>query len=191
MDDTKPTNEGEQQPIRIEATLIAKLNLADFQNAVPMLRDLSIVNDTVAEIKSLELRVESVPAFLNRSGNAVAGSGRAVGPVWRGRYRLERRLPGRSGAPGTARQHRPGNRWRIVNDFPGCCRRSPLFGGIVALTNSYAAGFMVTGLPTAACGLALLLARRRFGVKRSGVAATSLLDTMPTSTEAERDNVKS
>lgn len=64
MNDTKPTNEGEQQPIRIEATLIAKLNLADFQNAVPMLRDLSIVNDTAAEIKSLELRVESVPAFL-------------------------------------------------------------------------------------------------------------------------------
>lgn len=32
--------------LRLEATLIAKLNLADFQNAVPMLRELSIVNDT-------------------------------------------------------------------------------------------------------------------------------------------------
>ena len=32
--------------LRVEATLIAKLNLADFQNAVPMLRELRIVNDT-------------------------------------------------------------------------------------------------------------------------------------------------
>ena len=28
---------------RVDATLVAKLNLADFQNAVPLLRELSIV----------------------------------------------------------------------------------------------------------------------------------------------------
>jgi len=49
---------------RIEATLVSKLNLAYFQNAVPMLRELSIVNDAMETTKDLELRVESFPAFL-------------------------------------------------------------------------------------------------------------------------------
>jgi very-short-patch-repair endonuclease len=49
---------------RIEATLVSKLNLAYFQNAVPMLRELSIVNDAMETAKDLELRVESFPAFL-------------------------------------------------------------------------------------------------------------------------------
>lgn len=49
---------------RIEATLVSKLNLAYFQNSVPMLRELSIVNDATETIKDLELRLESVPAFL-------------------------------------------------------------------------------------------------------------------------------
>ncbi len=50
--------------LRVEATLIAKLNLADFQNVVPMLRELSIINDTELEAKDLELRIASVPGFL-------------------------------------------------------------------------------------------------------------------------------
>lgn len=62
------TANGVDQPAaahhRVEATLVAKLNLADFQNAIPMLRELGIVNDTDADAKDLELRIESVPAFL-------------------------------------------------------------------------------------------------------------------------------
>ena len=49
---------------RVDATLVAKLNLADFQNAVPLLRELSITNGTKEDAKDLELRIESAPAFL-------------------------------------------------------------------------------------------------------------------------------
>ena len=49
---------------RVDATLIAKLNLADFQNAVPLLKELTIVNGTKEDAKDLELRIESVPGFL-------------------------------------------------------------------------------------------------------------------------------
>jgi very-short-patch-repair endonuclease len=62
------TSHGEIQPPgpyqRIEATLVSKLNLADFQNAVPMLRELGIVNDAAEAARGLELLIESVPAFL-------------------------------------------------------------------------------------------------------------------------------
>ncbi len=51
-------------PQYIVATLIAKLNLADFQNAVPMLRELSIANDTARALKELELSIEAIPAIL-------------------------------------------------------------------------------------------------------------------------------
>lgn len=50
--------------LRVEATLITKLNLADYQNAVPMLRELSIINDTAREAKDLELRIASMPGFV-------------------------------------------------------------------------------------------------------------------------------
>ena len=49
---------------RVDATLVAKLNLADFQNAVPLLKELSITNGTKEDAKDLELRIESAPAFL-------------------------------------------------------------------------------------------------------------------------------
>ena len=49
---------------RVDATLAAKLNLADFQNAIPLLRELSIVNRTKEDAKNLELRIESVPGFI-------------------------------------------------------------------------------------------------------------------------------
>src|SRR4051794_39104050 len=55
---------GSDKCLRVEATLIAKLNLADFQNAVPLLRELSIINDTGAEAKDLELQIVSAPGFL-------------------------------------------------------------------------------------------------------------------------------
>lgn len=49
---------------RVEATLVGKLNLADFQNAVPLLRELRIVNDASEEARDLELVITSVPPFL-------------------------------------------------------------------------------------------------------------------------------
>lgn len=53
-----------KQSLDIEATLAAKLNLADFQNAVPVLRALSIMHEAAEEVTELELRLESAPAFL-------------------------------------------------------------------------------------------------------------------------------
>ncbi|MCS4510185.1 DUF3320 domain-containing protein [Xylophilus ampelinus] len=50
--------------VRLEAGIIGKLNLADFQNAVPMLRELNIANDTEVALKELDLWIESTPAFL-------------------------------------------------------------------------------------------------------------------------------
>jgi very-short-patch-repair endonuclease len=41
-----------------------KLNLADFQNAVPLLRELAIANDSERELCHLQLRLESFPPFL-------------------------------------------------------------------------------------------------------------------------------
>lgn len=66
MDDAKSNNEDApiESVISVDATVAGKLNLADFQNAVPMLRELSIVNDTAEEAKELDLIVESTPAFL-------------------------------------------------------------------------------------------------------------------------------
>jgi very-short-patch-repair endonuclease len=42
----------------------SKLNLADFQNSVPLLRELGIVNDSERELPQLQLRLESFPPFL-------------------------------------------------------------------------------------------------------------------------------
>lgn len=41
-----------------------KLNLADFQNSVPLLRELVVVNDSEKELSQLQLRLESFPPFL-------------------------------------------------------------------------------------------------------------------------------
>ena len=66
MDESSQKNEADVQAAnhRIVAVVIAKLNLADFQNAVPMLRELSIASDSAEEAKELELSIESTPAFL-------------------------------------------------------------------------------------------------------------------------------
>jgi very-short-patch-repair endonuclease len=42
----------------------SKLNLADFQNSVPLLRELAVVNDSERELSHLQLRLESYPPFL-------------------------------------------------------------------------------------------------------------------------------
>jgi len=46
MDETQPDSSATAAELKIDVTLIAKLNLADFQNAVPLLRDLWLVNET-------------------------------------------------------------------------------------------------------------------------------------------------
>ena len=50
--------------VEINSTLATKVNLADFQNAVPVIRELSLVNDTKSDYKSLRLTVGSEPPFL-------------------------------------------------------------------------------------------------------------------------------
>lgn len=42
----------------------SKLNLADFQNSVPLLRELTVVNDSDRELSNLQIRLESFPPFL-------------------------------------------------------------------------------------------------------------------------------
>jgi DNA polymerase III delta prime subunit len=54
----------EETKRRIETTLVEKLNLADFQNAVPIIRELSVMNDEDQPVHALELSVQSTPAFL-------------------------------------------------------------------------------------------------------------------------------
>lgn len=50
--------------MQIQVTLAGKVNLADFQNAVPVVRELSVVNDTEADIRGLRLTASSEPSFL-------------------------------------------------------------------------------------------------------------------------------
>ncbi|MBU2741552.1 DUF3320 domain-containing protein [Acidithiobacillus albertensis] len=66
MNDTELLDESESKKphLIIAVALGAKLNLADFQNAVPMLRELSINNDSVEDERELSLSIVSVPAFL-------------------------------------------------------------------------------------------------------------------------------
>ncbi|MDR5750202.1 MULTISPECIES: DUF3320 domain-containing protein [unclassified Caballeronia] len=61
----EPVVQSEQPPcVEIKTTLATKVNLADFQNAVPVIRELSLVNDTRSDYKSLRLTVGSEPPFL-------------------------------------------------------------------------------------------------------------------------------
>ncbi|GAB2897290.1 DUF3320 domain-containing protein [Microvirgula curvata] len=48
----------------IQVTLASKVNLADFQNAVPVVRELSVINETGADVKELLLTAASEPPFL-------------------------------------------------------------------------------------------------------------------------------
>src|SRR5574340_1088441 len=66
MNNTEPLEESESKKplLTITAALGAKLNLADFQNAVPILRELSVINNTSENLAELDLRIESTPAFL-------------------------------------------------------------------------------------------------------------------------------
>lgn len=50
--------------IRLKVAVVEKLNLADFQNAVPALHELAIVNETLVPISELTITITSEPAFL-------------------------------------------------------------------------------------------------------------------------------
>lgn len=64
MDETRPQDSAAAAELKIDATLIAKLNLADFQNAVPLVRDLWLINETGQTHEHVELVLTSDPPFL-------------------------------------------------------------------------------------------------------------------------------
>jgi hypothetical protein len=50
--------------VRLQVSTVSKLNLADFQNAVPALRELAVVNGTAAAIDELTISLTAEPAFI-------------------------------------------------------------------------------------------------------------------------------
>lgn len=50
--------------VRLQVAVVEKLNLADFQNAVPALHELAVVNETPVPISELTITITSEPAFL-------------------------------------------------------------------------------------------------------------------------------
>lgn len=64
-DPVAPAAAGQVEPtVRIEATLAHRLNLADFQNAVPLIRELVVINEHPVDLRDLELSLSAEPAFL-------------------------------------------------------------------------------------------------------------------------------
>lgn len=66
-DDTSEEAVPAQEPLptlTIEVSLAAKLSLADFQNAVPLLRELALVSTLTDDTGQLELSLISTPAFV-------------------------------------------------------------------------------------------------------------------------------
>jgi hypothetical protein len=53
----------EPRCVQIKATLAGKINLADFQNAVPIVHELSLANETDDDIEQLRLTASSEPSF--------------------------------------------------------------------------------------------------------------------------------
>ncbi len=64
MDEAQLESSTAVAELEIDASLITKLNLADFQNAVPLIRELRLVNETERVYGHLELVLTSEPAFL-------------------------------------------------------------------------------------------------------------------------------
>ncbi|CAJ4857824.1 DNA helicase related protein [Burkholderia pseudomallei] len=61
----EPTDESAKPYcVQIQATVAGRVNLADFQNAVPVVRELSIVNETEDAFRDLKLTAISDPPFL-------------------------------------------------------------------------------------------------------------------------------
>lgn len=64
MNNIEQSMESSEVGARIEATLAAKVNLADYQNAIPVLRELGIASDASRVMQGLELTLNSTPPFL-------------------------------------------------------------------------------------------------------------------------------
>ena len=64
--DTYPVPEAVEPTVHMEAVIVGKLNLADFQNAVPMLEELRIVNDTDDDLREVDLWIEATPDFMKK-----------------------------------------------------------------------------------------------------------------------------
>lgn len=52
--------------VSIKVAIVEKLNLADFQNAVPALHELAILNQTLVPLSELTITISSEPAFLKQ-----------------------------------------------------------------------------------------------------------------------------
>ena len=50
--------------VRLRVAPVAKLNLADFQNSVPALHELAIVNETASAVSELTIQLACEPAFI-------------------------------------------------------------------------------------------------------------------------------
>ncbi len=78
MEETQTDGSAIAAEPKIDVTLIAKLNLADFQNAVPLIRDLWLINETDHTHEQVELILTSDPPFLKprrwRIDSLAAGS---------------------------------------------------------------------------------------------------------------------
>jgi very-short-patch-repair endonuclease len=59
-----PEVDGEPKAIVLNVSLISKLNLADFQNSIPVLRELTVVNDSPEGLSDLEVLISSEPPFI-------------------------------------------------------------------------------------------------------------------------------
>ncbi|AKJ30832.1 DNA helicase related protein [Caldimonas brevitalea] len=64
MDRSKVLSEPQAPSVHIELTLVPKLNLADFQNAIPALRELAVVNNGDEPLTEVDLCMSSQPPFL-------------------------------------------------------------------------------------------------------------------------------
>lgn len=60
-DEVSPASE-----VRLKVAVVEKLNLADFQNAVPAMHELAIVNQTLLPLRELTITITSEPAFLKQ-----------------------------------------------------------------------------------------------------------------------------
>lgn len=58
------TVEAEAEPVKIvsiRSSVVAKLNLADYQNAVPVIRELRVINETAIKYNDLVLTLTAYP----------------------------------------------------------------------------------------------------------------------------------
>ncbi|MFM0007778.1 hypothetical protein PQR57_43465 [Paraburkholderia dipogonis] len=60
----EPADTSEEPPcVQIKATLASKINLADCQNAISVVHELPLANETADDIKELRLTASSEPSF--------------------------------------------------------------------------------------------------------------------------------